>query len=73
MYHLPLVEPEKRLQLCQKRAGTARGVGREMIAGRKQLGPVEVVKSSLRGATAVTQTCKSKTFSRFGRCLCKRG
>lgn len=38
---------------------TACKVGQGLIAGRKQLGPVKVVKPSLRGVTG-SVTCKSQ-------------
>lgn len=38
---------------------SAREVGQGLIAGRKQLGPVKVVKPSLRGVTG-SVTCKSQ-------------
>lgn len=37
-----------------------REVGQGLIAGRKQLGPVKVVKPSLRGVTG-SVTCKSQS------------
>lgn len=38
-------------------------VGQGLIAGRKQLGPVKVVKWSLRGVTG-SVTCKSQSQAR---------
>lgn len=42
---------------------TVHKVGQGLIAGRKQLGPVKVVKPSLRGVTG-SVTCKSQRHSR---------
>lgn len=43
-----------------------RKVGQGLIAGRKQLGPVKVVKPSLRGVTG-SVTCKSQRQVARGR------